>query len=212
MAINHTWLYVATICFATTATIIAAASRRRRSATPENDASQVRFVADHRSETNDPETKLIAQNEASPLKMNAFKPIIKSFRGQIGAVWKLARECDSLEIATAMFDNLDAVVTSNSAADDNGTITQWNDFTADRTAWSCDDYSRKAAELLTLFKECGVKLSLEKSVRWNPETERHYLILGAATEGQVCDVVIPCAILDDKIFEQGIVTPRINDK
>lgn len=202
---TYTWVYVAAIAMAVVSTIaVVAATRRQRRRSPQC-ANPMESTTDSAPKVQIP---TIAKHQESSCAIDAesLKPFVKSFAGEMGALWQIAHGSLEREMAESVFTNLNDVVENNG---DTTLQNQWKIFIGDRNAWDESIYSSKAAQLLSLFKTCGVRMSLEKTIRWNSESARHYQLLGAkVADGTLCRVMIPCAIYQNEIFEKGIVQPK----
>ena len=127
--------------------------------------------------------------------------IIKHFSGCLNALSDVMDEEDK-DSAEVTFRNVELIFDGHA---DNELKIWFNSFAGDRKSWTIDIYRNKAKDLKQILVDCGLKASTEKKLTWNSEAAKHYRRLMKVEEGQVCDVVAPCWIFKNQIFEQGLV-------
>ena len=86
----------------------------------------------------------------------------------------------------------------------------FSSFTDARKGWDAELYRSKAVKILSLLKQCGIQQSTELKLTWNENAAKHYRQLTKIEVGDVCEVLSPCWIYKNEVFEQGLVRPIIN--
>ena len=113
--------------------------------------------------------------------------MLEYFNGDMGALFSVVSD-PVPQIASVIFDNLDAVINSRGS----------------------EMYRSKAVKILSLLKQCGIQQSTELKLTWNENAAKHYRQLTKIEVGDVCEVLSPCWIYKNEVFEQGLVRPIIN--
>ena len=148
-----------------------------------------------------PEQPCSADTGLSDLRVEILK-MIKFFRGSMNALFGIHVD-GSLVDGNFVFTNLEQII--NDYGSD--VLKKWfSSFVKDRNEWTSDLYKSKSSQMLDLLKQCGVTKSTEIKVRWSDSTQKHYKKLESSIQdGQVCEVVAPCWIFGNEVFEKGLV-------
>ena len=132
--------------------------------------------------------------------------MLEYFNGDMGALFSVVSD-PVPQIASVIFDNLDAVINSRGSE----MLKSWfSSFTDARKGWDAELYRSKAVKILSLLKQCGIQQSTELKLTWNENAAKHYRQLTKIEVGDVCEVLSPCWIYKNEVFEQGLVRPIIN--
>lgn len=133
--------------------------------------------------------------------------MLEYFNGDMGALFSVVSD-PVPQIASVVFDNLDAVINSRGSE----MLKLWfSSFTDARKLWDAELYRSKAVEILSLLKQCGIQQSTELKLTWNENAAKHYRQLTKIEVGDICEVLSPCWIYKNEVFEQGLVRPIINE-
>jgi len=148
-----------------------------------------------------PEPPRPIDSALADVKVEILK-MIRYFRGSMNALFGIHVE-GSLVDGNFVFTNLEQII--NDYGSD--VLKKWfSSFVKDRNEWTSDLYKSKSSQMLDLLKQCGVTKSTEIKVRWNESTQKHYKKLESSIQdGQVCEVVAPCWIFGNEVFEKGLV-------
>lgn len=134
--------------------------------------------------------------------------MLKYFNGDMGALLSIVND-PVIEEGSVVFENIGLTIDSHGGE----LLKSWfSTYTNDRNTWDSILYKDKAAKLLDMLKQCGIQPSTELKVTWDENTAKHYRRLTKIEVGDVCEVLSPCWIYEDKIFEQGLVKPITNNK
>lgn len=132
--------------------------------------------------------------------------IIHFFKGFMNSLLDISKGLDS-ENANIAFDNMSQVIAGHGSP----LLRDWFfNIEKDRKVWDETVYIEKAGQILKVFRKCGITPSAEIKVKWNEEAERHYKKIGRIEQGEIVEVVAPCWIYNNKLFEQGIVKSNNN--
>lgn len=132
--------------------------------------------------------------------------MLEYFNGDMGALFSVVSD-PVPQIASVIFDNLDAVINSRGSE----MLKSWfSSFTDARKGWDAELYRSKAVKILSLLKQCGIQQSTELKLTWNENAAKHYRQLTKIEVGDVCEVLSPCWIYKNEVFEQGLVRLIIN--
>lgn len=132
--------------------------------------------------------------------------MLEYFNGDMGALFSVISD-PVPQIASVVFDNLDAVINSRGSE----MLKSWfSSFTDARKGWDVELYRSKAVKILSLLKQCGIQQSTELKLTWNENAAKHYRQLTQIEVGDICEVLSPCWIYKNEVFEQGLVRPIIN--
>ncbi len=127
--------------------------------------------------------------------------IIKFFKGFMNPLLDISKESDA-ENANIVFDNLSQVIDGHGSP----LLKDWFfNIEKDRKDWDETVYIEKAGQILKVFRKCGITPSAEIKVKWNEDTGKHYKKVGRIEQGEIADVVAPCWIYNNDLFEQGVV-------
>ena len=132
--------------------------------------------------------------------------IIHFFKGFMNSLLDISRGLD-YDDANITFENLSQVIAGHGSS----MLKKWFfDFEKDRKDWNEAIYMDKARQILKLFRICGITPGTETKTRWNEDAEKHYKRIGRIEQGEIVEVVAPCWIYKNTLFEQGIVKSNIN--
>lgn len=134
-------------------------------------------------------------------------PIIKYFKGQCNSFRMLSDKPVSANYREDVFNYADKVMEYH-ASDE--LKKWWKIFINDRNQWDEMFYKEKAKQIVMMIREAGVTPSTEKVIEWNENAELHYVPYDDITDGDICDVIHPCWIYKNEIFEQGLVSKKTN--
>lgn len=138
----------------------------------------------------------------------SFSPIIKFFKGQCNAFKIVAQKPRSLENCEKIFEYADNVIEFH--ADDKLKM-WWNGFASERKQWDLMQYKEKATLMLSVFRKSGVIASTELIITWNENASKHYMPFDDIETGDICNVIQPCWIYQNEIFEQGLVSKKLTN-
>lgn len=134
-----------------------------------------------------------------------FSLYLKHFSGTMNSLYDIINGSSELYIAKINFDNLEQTI----AARNNEELKKWfSIFTKDRNTWDIVLYKDKAAEIMNILKECGIRDHNEKEITWSNESIKKYYKPTAVQSGQKCKVEAPYWIYNGEIFEKGLVTVK----
>lgn len=127
--------------------------------------------------------------------------IIKYFNGCLNSLNDIVNsDADGTERVT--FENLHQIINAHGSNE----LKKWFiSFASDRNQWDIELYKDKASKMLEIFRKCGINRSCEVKVKWNEQTSKHYKKISKIDDGQICEVLAPCWIYQNEIFEQGLV-------
>lgn len=140
-------------------------------------------------------------------ELPSLKSIIKYFKGQCNSFRMIAVKPRSMESCEKTFDYAENVINFHA---DGGLKEWWKTFAGDRIKWDLELYKAKAGLILSMLHASGVVSSMEQFITWNEDASKHYIPFDDLETGDVCQVIQPCWIYNDEIFEQGLVAKKIN--
>lgn len=149
------------------------------------------------------DSKYGVEEESSP----SLTPIIKYFKGQCNSFRTISDKSVSENYCKNVFNYADKVMEYHATEE---LKKWWKNFINDRNQWDEMFYKEKAKQIVMMIREAGVTPSTEKVIEWNENAELHYLPYDDITDGDICDVVHPCWIYQNEIFEQGLVSKKNN--
>lgn len=137
----------------------------------------------------------------------SFAPIIKNFKGQCNSFTMVANSPRNIDYCEQVFGYADKILEFHG----NDEIKKWwLSFAKDRNHWDLAVYSNKAKKILTIIREAGVTPSTEKILKWNEDASLHYIPFDELETDDTCNVIQPCWIYQNEIFEQGLVSKKVN--
>ena len=137
----------------------------------------------------------------------SLSPILKYFKGQCNSFRIVAEKPRSPENCEKIFDYADNVIQYHA---DNSLKEWWKGFAGDRTQWDLALYQKKAGRMLYMLCASGVVPSTERIITWNEDASKHYMPFDDIETGDVCHVIQPYWIYQHEIFEQGLVSKKMN--
>ena len=137
----------------------------------------------------------------------SFTSIIKYFKGQCNSFRMVANTPRNIDSCEKVFEYADKVIEFHGNDDIKN---WWFSFAKDRNQWNIELYSDKAKRMITMIQKTGVTPSTEKILKWNEEASLHYMPFDEIEIDDICNVIQPCWIYQNEIFEQGLVSKKIN--
>lgn len=133
-----------------------------------------------------------------------LKPIIKHFTGCLNPLHHIVEDHDTSG-ANVLFDNLLQITDAHG----DEFISNWIMFFFEgKDNWSSSIYEQKASELICIVLKCGMIKVEDNDTIWNESKLTYYRILSEIEDGQEYCVIEPYWILNDEVFEKGLITAK----
>lgn len=128
---------------------------------------------------------------------------VEQFSGNFNALQNIATDDDfNMDFADTVFINVSQVVAVQYGEE----VKKWfSEFAGDRNTWDETLYKSKAAALIDLFKACGVTPDTTTGYKWTALLINRYNRMEIIADGEPCEVVAPCWMLDGRVVEAGMV-------
>lgn len=150
---------------------------------------------------NEQDSQLTFDNE---MLLCHLKPIVKHFTGCLNPLHHIVEAHDTSG-ANVLFDNLLQITDAHG----DEFISNWKMFFfEDKDNWSSLIYEQKASELICIVLKCGMIKVEDNDTIWNESKLTYYRILSEIEDGQEYCVIEPYWILNDEVFEKGLITAK----
>lgn len=128
---------------------------------------------------------------------------VEQFSGNFNALQNIATDDDfNMEYADTVFINVSQVVIVKYGDE----VKKWfSAFAGDRKSWDEALYKSKAAALMDLFRACGITPDTTTDYKWTAMLINRYNRMEMIADGEPCEVVVPCWMLDGRVVETGMV-------
>ncbi len=154
-----------------------------------------------------PEVEPAASQQIREEDTPSLTPIISYFKGQCNSFKIVAEKPRNIENCEKVFEYADKVINFHA---DKTLKKWWNNFTNDRNQWDLALYSKKAKQVLDLLREAGVIRATEQIIKWDDNASKHYMPFDDIKNGDTGIVIHPCWIYQNDIFEQGLVSKKVD--
>ena len=211
MAINNTasstWGYivVSVLAFLGLGFLAVKYVGKRKNAKTESDEPQNTVSAQMPGQEQKPEVMDVPENPSPTVDpiVEALGKKVEQFSGNFNALQNIATDDDfNMDFADTVFVNVSQVVAVQYGEE----VKKWfSAFADDRKSWDKTLYKSKAEALMDLFKACGVTPDTATDYKWTALLVNRYNRMEMISDGEPCEVIAPCWMLDGRVVEAGVV-------